>query len=54
MISKKYMPNPIDPSRQHAENVERVQQKRQWTENPALMEIVTADDVNYPGSLPPL
>ena len=52
MISKKYMPNPIDPSRQHAENVERVQQKRQWTEDPALTEIATAEDVNNGGSPP--
>ena len=52
MISKKNMPNAIEPSRQHAENVERIQQKREWTEDPAFVEIVTADDVNYVGSLP--
>ncbi len=51
MKSKKYMPNAIDPSQQHAENIERVQQKREWTEDPALTEIATAEDVNA-GSFP--
>ena len=51
MISKKYMTNAIDPSQQHAENIEKIQQKREWTEDPAIMEIVTADDVEALGSL---
>ncbi len=50
MISKKSMPNAIEPLQQHSENVARVQQKREWTEDPALMEIATAEDVNAPGS----
>ncbi len=52
MISNKYIPNAIEPSQQHAENAERVQQKREWAEDPVMVEIVTAADVNvnYTGS----
>ena len=46
MISKIYMPNAIEPVQQHTENVKRVQQKLEWAEDPAMVEIVTATDVN--------
>ena len=52
MISKIYMPKAMEPLQQHAENTERVQPKREWTEDPAIMEIATADDVNAIGSIP--
>lgn len=46
MISDKYIPNAIEPSQQHTGNVERVQERREWAEDPAIMEILTATDVN--------
>jgi len=45
MISKKYMPEAIDSSQQHAERSEWGHQKREWVD-PAMMQVMSAADAH--------
>jgi|GEM_PF-372426 len=44
MISKKYMPEAIDSSQQHAERSESARQKRVWAD-PSMVEVMNATAV---------